>query len=137
MTITNETKTRRIDFAKLESVREHYPSHRIQIAIKTENIQTHFDNYIWISSSDIEKFLSELSILDEQRKGQVTLESMSPGELELTVKAIDGLGHLSVTCYYIKEDRIDNDYSYSIKVEFRIDPTSIPAIKRELLELMN
>ena len=137
MTITNETKTRRIDFAKSESVREHYPSHRIQIAIKTENIQTHFDNHIWLSSSDIEKFLSELSILDEHRKGQVTLESMSPGELELTIKAIDNLGHLSVICHYIKEDRVNNDYSYTIRVEFRLDPTSITSIKNEFLKLMN
>ena len=137
MTITNVTKTRSIDFVKVESITENYPSHRIRIAIKTENIQTHFENYIWLSASDIEIFLSELSTLDEIRKGKATLESMSPGELELTIKAIDNLGHLAVACYFEKEDRVNNDYSYTVKVEFQIDPTGIESIRSEFLRLMN
>jgi len=136
MTITNELKTRRIDFIKLESVKVHYPSHRMEIGIQTENIQAKFNNHIWVSNSNIEKFLDDLSILDKNRKGQATLESMNPGKFQLTFKAIDDLGHLSVTCQYLKEDRINNDYSYVIKAEFQVDPISLTTIKIDFLDLM-
>ncbi|MFN7116237.1 MAG: hypothetical protein ACK4TA_05520 [Saprospiraceae bacterium] len=136
MEITNEVKTRNIKFIKVESVRDHYPSHRIQIEIGTENIQTNFDNYIWLSDTNIENFLTELDKLDKYRKGQAILESMSPEEMQLVFKAIDDLGHLSVALQLAKENRINQDYSYTIKVEFEIDPTSLANIKREMLELM-
>ena len=136
MTIENEIKTRRIKFTRIESVKEHYPSHRIKIDIETENIKAEFNNYIWLSDSDIEKFLFELDILDKSRKGQATLESMSPGEMTLTLKPIDVLGHLSASLRFIKEDRIDKDYSFDIMVEFQIDPTSLTKTRIESLKLM-
>jgi hypothetical protein len=92
MKITNELKTRKIDFLKIESVKEHFPSHRIQIRVKTENINADLNNYIWLSEADIDQFLIELETLDTCRAGQAVLESMSPGELKLTFQAIDNLG---------------------------------------------
>jgi hypothetical protein len=77
-----------------------------------------------------------LETLDKCKAGQAVLESMSPGELKLTFQAIDSLGHLSVPLYYKKEDRIDKDYSHEIKIEFQIDPTSLPTVRNELLELI-
>jgi hypothetical protein len=136
MKITNELKTRNIDFLKIESVKEHFPSHRMQISVETENLHANFNNYIWLSEADIGQFLMELETLDKCRAGHAVLESMSPGELKLTFQAIDSLGHLSVALYYKKEDRIDKDYSYDIKVEFQIDPTSLPTVRNELLELI-
>jgi hypothetical protein len=136
MQITNEFKTRKINFIRIESVKEHYPSYHIQIGIETENIQTNLRNYIWLGETDIEKFLVDLETLDKDRAGQAVLESMTPGELELTFQAIDNLGHLSVMCHYKKEDRIAKDYSYEIKVEFQIDPTSLPTVRNEMLALI-
>ena len=136
MIIENELKTRKIVFTKIESVFENYPSHQIQICVETENIKTDFNNYIWLSNDDIEKFLAELDELDKSRKGQAILESMSPGEMTLVFKPIDNLGHLSVGLQFIKEDRINNDYSFDIKVEFQIDPTSLNTVKNETIRLM-
>ena len=136
MRITNELKTRKIDFSKIESVKEHYPSHRIQIGIETENIQSNFNNYIWLSDTDIEKFLVDLETLNKYRNGQATLESMNPGEMKLIFKSIDGLGHLSVSLQFVKEDRINMDYSYDIKVEFQVDPTSLTSVRTEILKLI-
>jgi len=136
MQITNELKTRKIDLIKIESVKEHYPSYNLQILIGTENIQTNFNNFIWVSQTDIDNFLADLENLDKNRKGQAILESMSPGEMQLIFQSIDDLGHLSVLCYFKKEDTIFKDYSYEIKVEFQIDPTSLPIVRNEMLALI-
>jgi hypothetical protein len=136
MRITNELKTRRIEFIILESVKEHYPTHKIKIVVETENIQTNFNNYIWLSEADMEQFLVELEALDKNRTGQAILESMSPGELKLTFRAIDSLGHLSAALQYKKEDVIDKDYSYELMVEFQIDPTALPYLRIQILEMI-
>lgn len=135
MQITNELKTRKIEFARIESDK-HYPSHHIRIGIKTENIEADFNNDVWLIEGDIEKFIVDLETLDQKRTGQAILESMSPGELELAFRAIDNRGHLSVTCYFKREDRISNDYSFEMKVEFQIDPTSLPNVRNEMLALI-
>jgi hypothetical protein len=137
MRITNELKTRQIDFIKLESLKEYYPSHRLEVRLKTENIESGFNNFIWLSDSDIDTFLVELDLLDSSRKGEAVLESMSPGEMKLTFKSIDKSGHLSVTLHLVKEDRLNNDYSYNLEITFQIDPTSLPLVRRGLEELIN
>jgi hypothetical protein len=136
MIIENEIKTRKIEFIRIESVKERYPSHRVQIGIETENIKTDFNKHIWLSDTDIEKFLIELDALDRFRKGEATLESMSPGEMTLTFKPIDNLGHLSVSLRFIKEDQINRDYSFDVKVEFQIDPTSLTTVRNGSIKLM-
>src|SRR5688572_3475797 len=132
MTITNEFKTRKIEFTTVESIKEYHPSHRLHVKIDTENIHTSFNDHIWVNDEGIEKFLVELSSLDESRTGEATLESMSPGIMKLTFKPIDDLGHLSVTLQYIKSDNTSEDYSYDLTVEFQIDPTSLKLIRNEL-----
>lgn len=137
MKITNEIKTRTIEFIKLESAREHYPSHRVQILVETENITSSFNNYTWLSEADIDQFLIELANLDKCRNGQAVLGSMTPGEFQLTFQAIDLPGHLSVTLHFIKEDRIEKDYSYELKVEFQIDPTCLSTVRNDFFAFIN
>ena len=135
MIIENEIKTRRIQFIKLESVKEKFPTHRIQIRFETENIKADFENYIWVSDSGIAKFLNELDTLDRTRKGQAILASLGPGEMNLIFKSIDTLGHLSVFFKFVKEDKINKDYSYDVQIEFQIDPTSLKTVRNGLLNL--
>jgi hypothetical protein len=136
MTIENEVKTRKIKFTRIESVKEHFPTHRVQIGIETENIKTDFNNHIWLSDTDIEKFLIGLDLLDRSRKGEATLESLSPGQMTLAFKSIDNLGHLSVSLRFVKDDRLNRDYSFDIKVEFQIDPTSLTTVRNGSIKLM-
>lgn len=129
-------KTRKITFTRIESVKEHYPSCRVKIEIETENIRTDFNTYIWLRHPEIEKFIIEVDALDKSRKGEATLESMSPGEMMLTLKPIDDLGHLSVSLRLAKEDSINKDYSFDIKVAFQIDPTSLTVVRNGSIQLM-
>jgi hypothetical protein len=96
MKITNEIKTRTIEFIKLESFKEHFPSYKVEIRVETENIKTSFNNHTWLNEADIEQFLIALTDLDKYRTGQATLGALTPDELELTFRSIDNSGHLSV-----------------------------------------
>src|ERR1041385_150373 len=100
MVISNEIKSRTIELVKIESVKEHYPSHKIEVKLQTENLKAHFDNYIWISNKDVETFILQLDNLDKTRKGKAILTSMSPGEFELSFKAVDALGHIAVGLFF-------------------------------------
>jgi hypothetical protein len=102
MVIANEVKTRLIELFKTESVTERYPSHKVRISLRTENIKADFDEYIWISEESIEEFLGALQALDKERKGIAELHSMSPGEFKLVFAPADLLGHLSVSLDFKK-----------------------------------
>lgn len=136
MTISNEIKSRTIELLKIESAREHFPSHKIEIKLATENLKSNFSNYTWISDADVETFISQLDNLDKTRKGKAILTSMSPGEFELSFKSIDNLGHITVGLIFSKQDRVNNDYSYEIKVEFQTDPTILPDVINGIRELI-
>lgn len=128
MVIANEIKTRLIELFKTESVTEHYPSHKIRISLRTENINANFDEYIWISEESVDQFLNALQVLDKERKGIAELHSMSPGEFKLVFAPVDVLGHLSVSLDFKKVDRVHDDYFYHVHVKFQIDPTSLPGV---------
>lgn len=127
MQIINELKTRKIEITVIESIKEHYPSHRIQIEIETENIKANFNNHVWVGDTDLESFIKELIALDKSRIGEASIESMSPGEMKLLFKSTDNAGHISVLLQYGKKS-IHIDYSYDLQIEFQVDPTSLPGV---------
>ena len=135
MKIVSEAKTNSIEIIKLESVYESYPSYRIEFKIDTQKVKATHDNFTWVSLSDIETFLSQLEYLDKYRNQEAVLESMSPGEMRLIFKPLDPLGHLLVKLEIGKADNINHEYSYSVSVEFRIDPTALPYIKQDFITL--
>jgi hypothetical protein len=51
----------------------------------------------WVAASALLKFIEDLEELDRTRSGEATLQSMSPGEFDLTIRTADALGHLLVT----------------------------------------
>jgi hypothetical protein len=132
MKISNEVKSRIIEIAVIESVKEHYPSYQVVISLETENIRSCFSNFIWISGEDTQAFILALEKLDMTRKGLAVLKSMSPGEMSLIFRAIDDLGHLSVEFQIKKEDRISMDYAYDVSVSFQVDPTILPSVIKDL-----
>src|SRR5688572_29582272 len=50
----------------------------------------------WISASELSGFLIQLVEVDSKRSGSATLTSMSPGELSLSFRSLDRLGHMGV-----------------------------------------
>jgi hypothetical protein len=52
---------------------------------------------VWVHSAALRAFCSALVALDGARKGEASLSSISPGELELTIGAVSSLGHLAIS----------------------------------------
>jgi hypothetical protein len=51
---------------------------------------------IWLELPEMERFISELEILDEKRTGSVGISSMSPEEFTLKIRSSDSLGHMEI-----------------------------------------
>jgi len=136
MKVQNELRNRTIEITVAESIKENYPSYRLEIGLDTENIRGSFRKYIWVSLGDLEDFISGLHELDKTRRGQVEIPGMSPEEFIWYFKAIDNLGHLAVGINLLHVDRIANDYSYNLKVEFQVDPTVLLSVISDLKKII-
>ncbi|AHM59261.1 hypothetical protein D770_04970 [Flammeovirgaceae bacterium 311] len=134
MTISDDNRIREIVFTKVGSEYAHYSSVQVDVTIKTNSLQGRFSS-VWFDKLSIDRFLSELKQLDETRKGEAKLESMSPDECVLIIKNIDAYGHLGV----IIKVRASKGYNYerqvnfhNLEIGFEIDPTSLGNIQAEL-----
>jgi hypothetical protein len=54
------------------------------------------ENFVWIEAAELHGFVEALAALDPTSKGAVMLESMSPHELKLVVRALEKTGELAV-----------------------------------------
>lgn len=91
-------------------------------------------NDLWLLGADFQRFCTELVELEATRKGEAKIESVSPGELELTVGSIDSLGHLAVwgkTGYHVLGT---SDYYHSVEFGFEFDPSQLQrAVRNETI----
>lgn len=81
--------------------------------------QTWIERHAWFA------FAQALTVLEEQRSGEATVQSMSPGELNLTVKAIDRLGHIGIEGMVGKHE-FDREVELRFSV-FSFEPAQIVA----------
>ena len=88
----------------------------------------------WVLRETWSEFLGQLRGLERDRRGEATLQSISPDELRVRLHALDRAGHMAVegelTSYYGSAHRLE---AVSLKfgtIEF--DPTARPMLLREL-----
>lgn len=79
-------------------------------------------NDLWVMAKDFQSFCAALIKLEKERKGEATLTSISPGELELKFQSIDSLGHLAVSGTTGYE--IDN-MPHCVTFGFEFDPQEL------------
>ncbi|WDH96235.1 hypothetical protein PUW24_18925 [Paenibacillus urinalis] len=72
-------------FTFLEIELERYPSISFRIHIKDHLFIGEIN--VWVEKEKIDSFLRDVKELNSSRKGKVSLESMSPEELELTIQS--------------------------------------------------
>ena len=90
---------------------------------------------VWIDRDGWAQFLDQLVALERNRAGEATLRSVSPGELVLTVRALDRAGHMGVegemTQYsYATGPELQTNHLRFATIEF--DPTLLPPLIDEL-----
>ena len=79
-------------------------------------------NDLWVIAEELQEFCTSLVRLEKERKGEATLTSISPGELDLKIHSIDSLGHLAVsgTTGYERDDM-----QHSVTFGFEFEPTEL------------
>lgn len=53
-------------------------------------------NDLWVGAEELQEFCASLVKLEKKRKGEASLSSISPGELNLKIYSVDSLGHLAI-----------------------------------------
>lgn len=106
-----------------------------------DNLQSHGDAYVtvvissngfsghndlWVFHSSLQSFCRNLIRLEADRKGEATLESISPDELILKVFSVNSRGHMGVkgiTGYSIQCE--NSSFNHSVSFGFEFDPSQL------------
>jgi hypothetical protein len=80
----------------------------------------------WITGPTLRWFCTALVALERNRRGEVVMESMSPGELVLRIRSVDSCGHMavegSIGCH------VQRDHSHpwhAVHFGFDFDPSQL------------
>ena len=79
-------------------------------------------NDLWVSAEGLKEFCTSLVKLERERRGEATLSSISPGELNLKIYSVDSLGHLAVagtTSYEVA------NMPHSLTFGFEFEPSQL------------
>lgn len=90
-------------------------------------------HYVDVQLVDLENFLNQLAILDEQRQGKATLKSSdSPEsrEFQLEVFSTDKLGHMALGIEITAD-------AQGVQIGFEIDPSNIPYFVEQFTEMIS
>lgn len=101
--------------ASLSSLGDAY----VQISISSSGFKGHND--LWIQSDELRQFYVDLAALDRTLRDEAKLTSMSPDELELTIRNVSSRGHLAVsgkTGYLVRSENTETWHSVSFGFEF-------------------
>lgn len=67
----------------------------VRIALKFQAFSGSYGG-VWFELPEIERFISELKILNDKRNGSAKISSMSPEECTLEIRSSDSLGHMEI-----------------------------------------
>jgi hypothetical protein len=86
-------------------------------------------NDLWVSASEFRCFCRALIVLDRDRRGEVMLESISPAELRLVVRAVDSRGHMLIegsTGYEVQRE--NSRPWHSVDFGFEFEPSQLSRV---------
>lgn len=86
--------------------------------------------HAWVRWDVLKAFVEQLEVLERRREGTATITSMSPGELELSIRVIDRAGHVvarGTVGRHIYGPRGEPLWT-SLPFEIRFDPTELPSV---------
>lgn len=98
----------------------------VYLSIKIESNGFKGHNDLWVLGEEFELFIKNLILLEEKRKGEATLASISPNELKLKLHSITNRGHIVIsgkTGYTILKG--ETSFWHSIEFGFEFDPSQL------------
>ena len=98
----------------------------VTIEISSNGFSGHND--LWVSYGSLRSFCKNLIRLEEVRKGETILESLSPNELYLKVFSTNSRGHMGIlgtTGYGIQNENMQ--FNHSVSFGFEFDPSQLVA----------
>ena len=101
-----------------------YRDARVGVRIKSAGFSA--QNDVWVHVDALREFCRRLVALEESRKGVAILRSLSPGELDLSVRSVSGVGAMSVTgsCAY-SVPRPHGAILHRLEFGFEFDPSQL------------
>jgi hypothetical protein len=104
---------------------------RVAVEVRSRGFSGRID--AWIDRPAWLRFCAELGRLEQRRQGEATVESMSPRELRLAFRSLDGAGHMGVEgAAGYRGVRGETLLSFSL---MPFDPSLLPALVRQAREL--
>jgi hypothetical protein len=108
---------------------------RISVQVKSADFET--KNDVWVVRDALVAFCRDLASLERSRRGEAKLVSISPGELEVSVRAVSSLGAIAVggVCGY-SVHRPHGQIWHRLEFGFEFDPSqfigavAVPWVRR-------
>jgi len=103
---------------------------RLSIQVRSSGFAGHND--LWVRREGLVAFAAALAQLDRLLAGEARLSSISPEELELTVRAVSSRGHLAVEGRLGHRLQGDNAwFLHAVAFGFEIAPAQVSAALRD------
>ena len=88
---------------------------------------------VWFFRDDFAAFVQALRTFILAHKGEVRLESMSPGEAVVSISRLDAAGHILVEVQVSRWQYVrDRSFRNLVSVAFELDPSQLPDCVRSL-----
>jgi hypothetical protein len=87
-----------------------------------------------VLGSEWRRFIAQLQLLEDTRKGRATFSSAYPGEFELRFSSVDSQGHLGVTGVLRDRKSVDEWRQQSLEFAFEFDPSKLAVFLASLKE---
>lgn len=83
------------DYVEIERAEPHDASGDLRLLVRVQRHQFSGEIDAWVEQRAWFGFAQDLTILEEKRQGEAHLEGLSPGELSLTLRSLDRVGHVA------------------------------------------
>jgi len=107
--------------------------HVVTVDAKAYGFRGHADGPVELDA--FKKFAKDIVKLAKARKGQATFSSAFPGFFDVTVRSIDGVGHLGVFGSLTAKSGTEFDEDQKLQFSLHFEPAQIESAARAMRRL--
>jgi len=108
----------------------------VYLSVQVESNGFICHNELWIFKEEFDSFVQALIELEEKRKGEAVLTSISPNELELKVHSVTNRGHIAIVGKTgLRVFDQEKSFQHSLEFGFQFDASQLLEVLKELKEM--